>query len=219
MKSIFISKQHVEVPKLAAACRLKGINLITESFISFERIPTSVPQHHDVVFFSSPRSVSFFFELSQDNLFVKDYACMGRGTESALLEKGKVASFVGTLSSDPSQVFRDFKSWLGNRKATVPHAVDSLFSIKQYIDALQLTFIPVYKTIPIHKVVPPAEVYIFSSPSNAAAFLEKNQVKEFAQVFAWGKSTQKYLTSRGFSVSKTLTLADESELIDILNLC
>ena len=59
-------------------------------------------------------------------------------------------------------------------------------------------------------------MYVFTSPSNLAAFLQKNQVPESAKVIAWGNTTEKALRNSKVQVSKTLIKAQLEELLEVL---
>jgi uroporphyrinogen-III synthase len=59
-------------------------------------------------------------------------------------------------------------------------------------------------------------VYVFTSPSNLAAFLQKNRVPEAAKVIAWGNTTEKALRNSKVQVSRTLITAQLEELLEVL---
>jgi uroporphyrinogen-III synthase len=219
MTQIFISKPKEDVPQLVTFCEQHGHDLIAESLIAFESVPAIIPDEFEFIFFTSPRSVHFFFEQAPHNLKCKGFACMGIGTEKALKEKGFEAAFVGRFSSDPENIFKSLYTYIDKGLVTVPHASTSLFSIQKFLPINQLKFIEVYKTIPVYKQIQPASIYIFTSPSNVLSFLESNHLAPEATVIAWGQSTKKILISKGIIVTTTLLTAQESELIGALNLC
>ncbi|MBM3454519.1 MAG: hypothetical protein FJX80_05150 [Bacteroidetes bacterium] len=216
MKRIFISKPLIEIPLLNAYCQQNRISLVAEPLITFNPIPSKIPSTLDIVFFTSPRSVYFFFDQVPAKFKCKAFACMGKGTELALNKKGLTSCFTGLFSSDPRKVFKDLKSWAGDRIITVPHSSNSLFSITNYFPEQQLNFIEVYKTSASQKTIPPVSLYIFTSPSNVKSFLTNNFIHSNAKVIAWGKSTKNYLDSREIKVSEILKSAQENELMKIL---
>jgi uroporphyrinogen-III synthase len=218
MHELFISKSAKELPLLTSYCQKNGISLITESLISFERVAAEIPTHLDIVFFTSPRSVDFFLDQVSTSFTCKDFACMGKGTEKALINRGYKSSFTGEYSSFPEKVFISFKSWATDRLITVPHSSRSLFSISKHFSEHQLIFIEVYKTIYNKKSIPECSKYIFTSPSNVDSFLFLNFIPKNSRVYAWGSSTKEHLLEKGILVNETLAFGHEAELIRMLNL-
>lgn len=218
MHELFISKSAKELPLLTSYCQKNGISIITESLISFERVAAEISTHLDIVFFTSPRSVDFFLDQVSTSFTCNDFACMGKGTEKALINRGYLSSFTGEYSSIPEKVFIPFKSWAGSRLITVPHSSQSLFSISKYLPSDQLNFIEVYKTISIKKSIPECSKYIFTSPSNVDSYLLLNTIPQNTKVYAWGASTKERLLKKGILVNETLTIGQEAELMRMLNL-
>ncbi len=218
MHELFISKTAKELPLLTSYCQKNGITLITESLISFERVAAEIPTHLDIVFFTSPRSVDFFLDQVSTSFTCKDFACMGKGTEKALIKRGHKSSFTGEHSSFPERVFISFKLWATDRLITVPHSSRSLFSISKHFSEHQLNFIEVYKTNYIRKSIPDCSIYIFTSPSNVDSFLFLNFIPKNAKIYAWGASTKERLLEKGIWVNETLAFGQETELMLMLNL-
>lgn len=218
MHEIFISKSAKELPLLTSYCQKNGISIITESLISFERVAVEIPTRLDIVFFTSPRSVDFFLDQVSTSFICNDFACMGKGTEKALINRGHQSSFTGEYSSFPEKVFIPFKSWAGSRLITVPHSSQSLFSISKYFPMDQLNFIEIYKTISNKKSIPECSKYIFTSPSNVDSYLLLNTIPQNTKVYAWGASTKERLLDKGILVNETLTIGQEAELMRMLNL-
>jgi len=218
MHQLFISKSAIDLPLLTAFCQKNNKSLIAESLISFERVAAEIPTRLDIVFFTSPRSVDFFFDQVSTSFTCIDFACMGKGTEKALINRGHQSSFTGEYSSFPEKVFIPFKSWAGSRLITVPHSSQSLFSISKHFSTQQLNFIEVYKTNFIRKNIPECSIYIFTSPSNVDSYLSINTIPQNAHVFTWGISTKERLLEKGILVNETLTFGQEAELIRMLNL-
>ncbi|MFM7757876.1 MAG: uroporphyrinogen-III synthase [Crocinitomicaceae bacterium] len=218
MHQLFISKSATELPLLDAFCQKNNISLIAESLISFERVVAEIPTRLDIVFFTSPRSVDFFLDQVSTSFTCNDFACMGKGTEKALINRGHQSSFTGEYSSFPEKVFIPFKSWAGSRLITVPRSSQSLFSISKYFSTQQLIFIEVYKTNFIKKNISECSIYIFTSPSNVDSYLLLNTFPQNTKVYAWGASTKARLLEKGILVNETLTFGQESQLIRMLNL-
>lgn len=218
MQELFISKSPKEIPQLVSLCKHNRLVITAKSLIKFKSLTAFIPETLDLIFFTSPRSVRFFFEKIPPGFKCNDFACMGLGTERALKLSGYTSSFTGVFSSEPDKVFLDFKKWAGNRLITVPHSSQSLFSISKYFPKKQLSFIEIYKTEYKKIQVTTSKIYVFTSPSNVDAFLLTNVLPKDAQIIAWGTSTKKFLITKGISPNHTLTIGHESELIRLLNL-
>lgn len=215
---IFISKPISELPLLKAACERNKIELVAESLIDFEMLPAQIPDISEIVFFTSPRSVIFFFKQAHSEYLHVSFACMGKGTEKSLNQFGHKAEFVGLNSSDPEKTFKEFSDWAGKRTITVPHAKDSLFTILKFVDPSLINFIPVYQTKCVLKDIISSDVYIFTSPSNVNSFFKTNKLHPSSKIIAWGTSTQSQLHTMGIQVNFTLEYGNESEIIRFLNL-
>lgn len=194
---IFYSRSKEKAEKLTTFCKENNLELITQSLISFEAVPFELPDEpFDVVFFTSPRSVDFFIkrsDLHSDTLI----ACIGSSTEKHLNSLGFKASFVGENSVEPEQVAIDFQNWLDSKKVLFPISDLSNRSISKVLNRAQFVEIIVYKTIEIGRKIEPApDVLIFSSPSNARAFLNENTINKSQKVCSFGRTTYNYLTSQ-----------------------
>jgi uroporphyrinogen-III synthase len=232
-KRIFISKNASEITSLRSQFEAKGYEVIAHSFLSFSAVEFEIQHPYDVIFFGSPRAVVFFKaseSISPDKLI----ACVGSKTAEVLEAMGHRVDFVGQNSSEPKTVAEDFKNWLAStdsyrfrqaqcnatplsqraskaqseeRGARVlfPLSSRSLKTIAGAIPEDQKEEVVVYQTEVKGKMIPPCDVYAFSSPSNVEGFFEVNEIREGAEVVAWGTSTERalkeYAEKMGFEVT------------------
>jgi uroporphyrinogen-III synthase len=124
--------------------------------------------------------------------------------------------FVGENSGNPSDVSREFKNWLGNRKVLIPHSSESLLSITEYLNPNQIVLVEVYKTSLNPTKIPVCDSYVFTSPTNVRAFLLANDRSSLKNVIAWGKSTENELVKNKIPVMKTLQTGTMMELENFL---
>ena len=213
MKSIYITKELEDVTQLKQFCAFQNIDLHATSQLSFEAVPFTVIEPFEVVFFSSVRAGRFFLRSYDGPLSSLQFACIGEETA----QKFNIEfAFVGKEAGNPEKVAEKFKNWLGDKRLLIPHSSLSHKTIAAIIPSTQCESVCVYNTLLSPQSIPESEVYVFTSPSNLAAFLQKNQVPESAKVIAWGNTTEKALRNSKVQVSKTLNKAQLEELLEVL---
>ncbi len=218
MKSrIFISKALDEIPLLENFCTSHEYSLYASSLIRFEKIPFNHPIGSDIVCFTSPRSVEFYFQSTSKSERVL-YACVGNTTAKKLSELGISPSFVGSMPGDPQITSDEFAAWAGTRTVLFPESNKSLGSLSMKLNENQFTRLPIYRTSLCSENICDQDIYIFTSPSNAESFFSLNSIPPEKIVIAWGKSTERYLKEQGISVTKVLVSAGEEELVSYLKL-
>jgi uroporphyrinogen-III synthase len=213
MKSIYITKELEDVTQLKQFCAFQNIDLHAQSQLNFEAVPFTVTEPFEVVFFSSVRAGRFFLRSYDGPLSSLQFACIGEETA----QKFNIEfAFVGKEAGNPEKVAEKFKNWLGDKRLLIPHSSLSHKTIAETIPSSQCESVCVYNTLLSPQSIPESEVYVFTSPSNLAAFLQKNQVPESAKVIAWGNTTEKALRNSKVQVSKTLNKAQLEELLEVL---
>jgi uroporphyrinogen-III synthase len=213
MKSLYITRDLDELFILQQYCSFGQIDLHAQSQITFEEVPFSIEKPFEVVFFSSVRAGRFFLRSYDGPLSSLQFACIGEETA----QKFNIEfAFVGKEAGNPEKVAEKFKNWLGDKRLLIPHSSLSHKTIAAIIPSAQCESICVYNTLLSPQSIPECEVYVFTSPSNLAAFLQKNQVPEAAKVIAWGNTTEKALRNSKVQVSKTLIKAQLEELLEVL---
>ena len=222
-KRIFISRPIAEAGETLQKFAALGGHLIAESLVNFETISFDKNLSSDVIFFSSIRAATFYLNEQPSISSSVQYACAGPDTADKLEVKFQIScDFIAPFAGNPNESAQVFKTWLGKRHVLFPKSEQSLNSYSSILPDNQKSEIIVYRTYSISTSIPPCDLYIFSSPSNARAFLENNALPSEAICLAWGSSTMKYLESQEISVfhhlqSGTLRELDQF-LTDSLNL-
>ena len=211
IQSIFISRDSNGCVSLIEFCNQHQLDLVSQSLIFFESSDFVVLYSYDVIFFSSIRSAEYFLrkEKIDDS---KKIACIGQETALKLKNLGIHVDFVGQNSGNPSDVSREFKNWLGNRKVLIPHSSESLLSITEYLNPNQIVLVEVYKTRLQPTKVSNCDCYVFTSPTNVRAFLLANDRSILKKVIAWGRSTEKELLLNKIPVMNVLQTGTMLEL-------
>lgn len=215
LTNLFVSADLPNDHLLVAFAREKNVHLLAQSLITFQALNNTTSTDYSVVFFSSPRSFNYFISSNKLNDNV-EIGVIGDGTKKHLNEFFSQIKFVGEQAGNPSQVAADFKAWLGVRTVLFPQAKTSNETISSVIPDTQKIILPVYETLALPLVVPPQDIYVFTSPSNVSSFLHKNAVPTGAKVIAWGATTQKACEQEGITVWKTLLTSSYEELMDLL---
>ena len=212
---IFISKASHDCQELAVFCQSRNFELVSESLISFREIPFEDNFEYDVVFFASIRAAEYFLK-HKNPLKSPVFACVGEETNRKLNQLSVICDFVGDKSGAPTEVAKQFKTWLGSRKVLFPHSDKSLHTIASFLPENQITKIEVYKTILEEKHIPACDYYIFTSPSNVESFFAHNKLQKSSKIIAWGKSTQSELEKNQLQSDFCLTHSNLKEVIEIL---
>lgn len=210
---LFISKKVSFAPLLDFLER-KKITLIDQSFIAFKSqefdcINTS---DYEVVFFSSPRSVHYFLE----NCRIpesKKVACIGASTRKALDDHNIIVHFEGVNSGAPEEVAANFNAFAKGEKVLFPQSNRSNRSVQKHMNTEQVIDLIVYTTsLEPKKLANNPDVLVFTSPSNAEAFLQLNKVLKHQKVIAWGKTSEQFLIRHNISVYHSLKKSSFEEL-------
>lgn len=216
-KRIFISRPIQEVGETLQKFVSNGGELISESLVRFESVSFDKNLACDVIFFSSIRAAEYYFNQGPSIPIELQYACAGQETAEKLKNQFQIScDFIATNGGNPKESAQTFKTWLGQRHVLFPKSEQSLNTYSSVLPIDQRTEIIVYKTCSISKSIQPCELYIFSSPSNAKAFLDHNQLPNEANCLAWGSSTSAFLASRGIPVFHQLQTGTLKELDQFL---
>ncbi|MFM7595311.1 MAG: uroporphyrinogen-III synthase [Flavobacteriales bacterium] len=188
---VFISTELSENDPLIDASIALGFDLIHRSLLSFSAVNSAPTQPYDIVFFSSPRAYAFGKHLV---LPTTKIACVSIGTANQIQLP---VDWFGTSPSNPKQTALDFKEWVGERRVLFPVSSRSFGNISSVFSPEQVECVTVYETILNPSTIEPCEIYMFTSPSNAEAFLLKNTIQHGAAILAKGTSTHEYLQQIG----------------------
>lgn len=216
---IFISKNLSEVTQLNEICSASNVELEAFSFLDFEPADFEIDTDFDVIFFSSPRSVTFFlsrYSINSD----KAIACIGGKTASVLQSLGKKPDFIGS-ASDPKEVGDELKKWLDGRIVLFPLSNISKRSVSSVIRNEQKVEVIVYQTLLKTHTIQQSDCYIFTSPSNVEAFFNSENTIDDQLAIAWGSTTSnelkkfgvEHLTLSAPSMEALISTLQENKLI------
>ncbi len=217
-QSVFISREPEQVIDLLTFCKERQWGLIAQSFIHFTESTFELPSGWEVIFFPSPRSVSFFFKtINPEKLADKRIACAGEGTAREFKNNSKQRiDFIADQAGNTESVRVDFQKWLGNKTVLYVGSNLAKKNVLWNLPHEQWQFIQVYETNYQSKQIPTGTIYIFSSPSNVDSFLKENKIPTDSRVIAWGNTTAQALEKRKINVSYTLQTSKETEIIEYL---
>ena len=201
-KKVFISRDLNEKSYFRRALEKHGIEVETRSLIRALPVITLLNDYIlkgvQWVFFSSKNAVEYFFQLKPKLPVDVKFGVMGSGSEDVLRQQGFFADFTGN-NNDPREVAAEFAKLADGQKILFPAAENSLRSIQAGLSPdTKIVDLPIYETV-LLKDIPPsdAEILIFTSPSNAEAYFNKNLCEPDQKVIAIGKSTEKKLNELG----------------------
>lgn len=217
-KTIFISSRANDAA-FQQFCRDQKWNLVAIPLIKFNAIPFKWPVNEDFnwIFFTSKRSVDFFFSIAPSSINVK-FACIGKTTENALNEWGLSASFVGKRSGEPDFVASTFSNvLLPGEKVLFPQSSISNQSIQKALSNDQIINLIIYETFSFPRIImPQPDILVFTSPSNVRSFLQMNEVKPNQTIIAWGDTTAAFLLQSNIQPNYTLSESSYPALLDTL---
>ena len=188
---IFFSLESDSKHPITQACKSLGHELIQSSLLSYTPVEGKPQKAFDIIFFSSPRAYQYGKHLLKANTKI---ACVSKGTANYIEQP---IAWQGNSPGDPKQTAQSFKHWVGKQRVLFPVSDRSLGSIAKLFPPQQIECITVYQTHLIAKEIVPCDCYIFTSPSNVAAFLMKNKMPKNAKIIAWGQSTYQFLKDNG----------------------
>lgn len=164
-------------------------NLICFSCIEINVTAESEPPPADWIFFYSPSAVELFAKEFASRSF--RFAALGEGTAVAMRRLGISPTFIGK-SPVTSEVMIEFTEVIEPSETVVQARGEKSFErLRERLLPTQIFDWPLYRTSP-KKVFPEvtADYYIFTSPSNGEAYLEKFDLPAKAVVVVFGESTR-----------------------------
>jgi uroporphyrinogen-III synthase len=217
-QSVFISREPEQVVDLLRFCKEKQWEFIAQSFIHFTESTFETPSGWKVIFFPSPRAVSFFFKkINPEKLADKQIACAGEGTAKEFKNhSAQRIDFIAEQAGNTENVRVDFQKWLGNRTVLYVGSNLAQKNVLLNLPHNQWQFIQVYETNYESNQIPTCSIYIFSSPSNVDSFFRENKIPADSRVIAWGNTTAQALEERKINVAYTLQTSKEKEIIEYL---
>jgi uroporphyrinogen-III synthase len=182
-----------------------------QSLIRFAALPFTAPAMADWWFYYSSRAVRFA-GLPPPGVRL---AALGRSTAAAVKERSGRVDFHG--DGQPEQVALDFLKVADGQAVFFPRARQSRLTVQsalsEHITVLDAVCYDNQPAPPAAEI--PAEVYIFTSPLNVAAYLDHFSLPPNVRVLAMGPSTAGELARRGIA-SEWPPVAGEAGLVKLL---
>ena len=214
-KRIFISKNEGEIQPFLNRFNANDLDVVTHSFLSFQPVDFEIKYPYEIIFFSSPRSVTFFKTRSSIPSHVL-IACTGEKTKKVLQEMGHVVSFSRKENESLRNFALSFKKWCQNKRVLFPISSISLKTISSPFPNEQKEELTVYSTEINGQKITECDTYVFTSPSNLLGFLKENSFPKNAKIISWGESTSKSLRENGGRVDVELKNSRLEELLNIV---
>ena len=192
-KSIFISRDQHESSTLNRWLKGLGFTIESKSLIDLKKLTIKDLPKSDWLFFSSKHAVEFFF-MQKPDIGTTKIGCIGKSTSQAIRELGLRADFIGQ-STDTKLVGKQFSARVGLGKVVFPVARESMRTIQwQFPKQQNVIDLPIYAALKVpHEVPETTDILVFTSPSNAESYLEKNKVHPHQKIIAMGEATEKSL--------------------------
>jgi uroporphyrinogen-III synthase len=185
---VFLSRDNPS-EALVKHAQKSGWELTCFSCIQKSITTSESPPEADWIFFYSPGAVRLFaknFDRSTQR-----FAALGEGTALAMRECGMNPEFVGS-SANPSEVVAEFAKAVTAEERVVQAIGEKSFErLREALSSEQIIDWPFYRSDAIDSIpLVEAEYYIFTSPSNAEAYLENYNLPMEAVVLVFGESTK-----------------------------
>jgi len=192
-KSIFISRETQESSTLNRWLTNLGFTVENKSLIDLKKLTIKFLPRTDWLFFSSKHAVEFFF-MQKPDIGTTKIGCIGKSTSQKIRELGLKADFIGQ-STDTKLVGKQFSARVGLGTVVFPVARESMRTIQwQFPKQQNVIDLPIYAALKVpHVIAENTEILVFTSPSNAESFLEKNAILPNHKIIAMGEATQKSL--------------------------
>ena len=197
-----------------AGWKVEGESLVEFSPLPFREIPAA-----DWIFFTSRNAVRFFFEnIENQSITIPKvkWAALGKATAGALAEFTGHIDFKGT--GDPATSAAAFQSQFQTKDDVIlfPAARRSELSLQTLLASrFRCVRLEVYDNRPVAE--PPfsrADVLVFTSPMNAAAYFSKHRLEKGQRVVAIGETTAKALGESGIFDIRVAAEATEKGLAE-----
>jgi uroporphyrinogen-III synthase len=215
MRSIFITRQLNNPGPLQLWADEHGYTLTGQSLIRFEEVPFRAPVA-DWWFFYSPRAVIYGLAGADEAANPPPrLAALGPGTAEQLLNMVGRVDFTG--SGKPEEVAAAFAKVAGGQRVFFPRARQSRLTVQTLItDRVTVLDAVCYNNVaePVSEPIN-ADVMIFTSPLNVAAYLDHQPLGARTRVLAIGNSTAGALRQRGIHC-EVAAEPTEAALVEVL---
>lgn len=216
VKNIFISRK-IETDLFDALKVRPGITLIDESLIKITQVRYSYAPKTKWIFFSSKNGIKYFFVQNPELETDVKFAVIGQSSADYLATFKHKVDFVGK-GIDINKIAEDFVAVLQDESVLFPQAIDSLKTVQKHISFSNASHnLFVYKTeIRTDFSIARPDMLVFTSPSNAVAYLGKNKIDSKQIVIAIGATTRNKLKALGVKNILIPETFSEQGLLDLM---
>lgn len=167
------------------ACEVMCVSFIRTQKAQVKKVPSG-----DWVFFSSPRSVRYYFEMATPEPNQK-FAAVSKGTAKEL-SNYVLCSFEG--KPDTKDSVQAFKELLNpGETVVIPHSDVSVKRLQQVLPKTVYKEFILYHTLPaLHKLNRTPHVVVFTSPGNVSGYIQSGNPQP-KKCVAIGETTAKEL--------------------------
>ena len=173
-RKVFVSRDEENASAFSEQLRGYGFQVEAYAPVRFEAIEVRHIPFTDWVFFSSPRSVEFFFQHDMQLPVHTQVAALGSGTASALLELGIQPAFQGEDGETQAVALQFLDKAIG-KSILFPCAEKGLRSVQSVLEQkAEVHDLPVYRTLEneSHPAIQ-ADIWVMTSPSSVHAMKEQ----------------------------------------------
>lgn len=194
--TVFISRNLTSTSPLRQWVERTGNLLVSQSFLTFEPVHFTPPRDADWWFFYSPRAVEFALHGGIRPPTGTKLAAIGSGTAYCLEQALGRVDFSG--DGNPERTAEAFLEVSVGERVFFPRAKQSRLSIQLALqDKITVLDAVCYNNHPAPAAAPiKADVFIFTSPLNVAAYVDHHPLPPKATVIAIGPSTGAALQAR-----------------------
>ena len=220
MKKIFISRRIKKDSFFYKEIKEAGLELYGTSLLDFKQVAFEMIPPVDWIFFYSQKGVQYFFKnLNKKKMDLPAnirWAGFGQVTGKVIETYGVQCDFAGTgYAKTTAPAF--FKK---AKKQTVlfPRAKHSKRSVQKLLEGqIEMHDLIVYDNFPKKNIVlDNFDVLIFTSPMNAEAYFQSNEIRKGQQFFAIGETTAKALKKLGVAEVLVPTNPSMEEIVKLV---
>jgi hydroxymethylbilane synthase len=197
--TVFISKDSGKWPVFEALAKAAGLQLITQSLISIEKLSSAWPEtptKHDWLWLTSPSAADTVNAMLDS--FPGKIACAGKGTAGALTKgAGGIPSWIGSGTPEESHAEFSLQFNRSGQRIFIPHSDRSIERWASLSDRDQMVSWVAYRTQLEPKALPRFDVAVITSPSQYEAFLQSDG--SVAPIVTLGETTASAIKAKDHS--------------------
>lgn len=209
--SVFISRDEKPDDFFNNCLVANGYKVFSQSLIEIKPLSVKNFPKTDWIFFSSKNAVIHSPAINGGYKI----GVLGKATAEEARRRGWKIDFTGDLN-DTRMIAKKFASAVGEKTVLFPQAKESLRTVQQFLKKEQVVDVPVYETISNSKFEFQSlefDIFVFTSPSNVAAFFQKNKIGAGQRVIAMGERTASELKKYQVKVNAKPVSFDDLGLV------